>query len=314
MDKLKNIPAIYYSNLERRKGRKLYMESQFKKFNLKYKRIGLPSLPCKISEEFLNSLIGTYSESSSLWANWCASFIIEFLYQWYTETKEDSLIYMEDDYDLSLIEYWHFSWNELTNHLPYDWDIVLLGFESPDIIPFYLHPTKQQYSLGPVLINRVHVEKILNIFYFDGKFKFDNKVGNAIYIDNNSNLGDGKTYSDTSGTMDYFLTQTGCSYSLPLLQNNPYFAGRTSGEGYDNKSLWTPKITFVKCYEAYKDWWLYDRNKFSLNEFFTYNKENDILMQRDITRWNDDYFYKLSLKEREKYIDLEILNKSTGVE
>lgn len=310
MDNLKGIPTIYYSNLHRRKGRKLYMESQFKKYNLPYYRIGLPTLPCEISQEFLDRLIGTYSESSCLWASWCGSFIIEFLYEWFTETKEQTLIYMEDDYDLSLIERWHFTWDQLIDYLPYDWDIILLGFESPDIIPFHLHPTRSEYSLGPLMFNRNHVEKILDLHYFDGKFKFDNTIANSIYIDRDSGIDDGKTYVDTSGTMDYFFTQTGCSYSIPLLQNNPYFAGGSSGENHDGNGKWFPKITFVQCYEAYKDWWTYDRDLFSLDEFFTYGKDTDILMQRDITRWDHKYFYDLSLREREKYLNLESMNKS----
>ena len=55
----------------------------------------------------------------------------------------------------------------------------------------------------------------------------------------------------------------------------------------------------MKCYEAYHEWWSNDRDKFTLDEFFTYGKDNDILMQRDISRWDDKYFYDLAMKNNE---------------
>ena len=61
--------------------------------------------------------------------------MFDFFEEWLT-TGEDYLLFMEDDYDLSLMNKWHFTWDEFMSRVPYDWDSIQLGFESPDIIPF----------------------------------------------------------------------------------------------------------------------------------------------------------------------------------
>ena len=173
-----------------------------------------------------------------------------------------------------------------------------LGFETPYVIPFYLHPTKPEYSLGASLLNRDYIKKLLSLHYPNGKFKFDYNIANAIYIDRDSGIHDGLRYEGTSGGPDYFINQSGCGYSLPLIPINPYFTG-ISHIGVLEKRSWEPKLSFVKCYEAYHEWWCYDRDKFTLDDFFTYNKDTDVLMERDISRWNDKYFHDLAIRKNE---------------
>ena len=62
---------------------------------------------------------------------------LEMIRHWLNNTNDKYLILMEDDYDLDLIEYWHFDWKTLMNHLPYDWDCIQLGFESQEYISFF---------------------------------------------------------------------------------------------------------------------------------------------------------------------------------
>jgi len=306
MDKLKGIPTVYYTNLDRRHDRKQYMEDQFKKYEIPFVRVVLPPITWinNPPKEFLDLLTGNYTSRSSMLGIWLSSHVIQFFNDWINETNDPYLIYMEDDYDLSLIDRWHFTWNELMERLPYDWDNVLLGFESPDIIPFYLHPTSHKYSLGPCLLRREYLKKLIGLFFVNNKFKFDHIIRNDIYIDRETLVGDNKTYEMIGGSADYFVIQSGNSYSLPLLLNNPYFQGLNT-EKINGDNEWFPKLSFVKSWEAYYDWWTYDRDKFTLDDFFTYGKDNDILMQRDITRWDDKYFYHVGMKHRKKYAQYE---------
>ena len=76
---------------------------------------------------------------------------VEMIKNWLDTTNEEYLILMEDDYDLSLIEYWNFDWEYLMNHIPENWDCIQLGFENNVAIPFFLHPTHDSYGFGTLL-------------------------------------------------------------------------------------------------------------------------------------------------------------------
>lgn len=296
---MKYFPHVYYFNVNHYVERKKYMESQFQKLELSYTRISMQKpADNRLFDWYWDNLIGSYSEETSHYINLYSAEIFKFFNQWVNQTNEDYLIIMEDDYDLSLLKYWHFEWEDLMERLPYDWDCIQLGFETSSTISFYLHPTKSDYSLGASLLNRDYIKKLLSLHYPNSKFKFDYNIANAIYIDRESGIHDGFKYINTSGGPDYFINQSGCSYSLPLIPINPYFTG-ISHTGTFQKYLWKPKLSFVKCYEAYHEWWKNDRDNFSLDDFFTYGKNNDVLMERDISRWDDKYFYDLAMKNNE---------------
>jgi len=298
---LDNFPIIYYTNVDRKFKRKQYMENQFKTFGLKFNRIEMLSCPKDgPPKDFLNKLSGSYSKDTCQWINWYASLIFTFFEEWILTTTDPFFIFMEDDYDLSLMPLWHFKWEEFMDRLPYDWDCIQLGFETPYKIPFYLHPTQPEYSLGASLLKREYVEKLLDLHFFGGKFKFDYNISNSFYLDRNSGIHDNKNYDGTSGGPDYYINQSGNCYSIPLIPINPYFAG-ISHQGPFGELSWNPKLSFVKCYEAYYEWWHHDRDNFTLDEFFTYGKDNDILMERNIRRWDNKYFYDKALEKRLNY-------------
>ena len=87
---------------------------------------------------------------------------------------------MEDYYDFSFIEYWHFDWRYLMNRIPYDWDSIQMSFENPTIIPCFLHPILSGHGVGASLINRKYVEKLLSLHYKDGKFDLSKKIPKVV--------------------------------------------------------------------------------------------------------------------------------------
>lgn len=296
---MNGFPHIYYTNVDRKTDRKKYMESQFDSLGWAYTRLEMLSAPSDgPPKNFLDNLIGNYPDNCSQWINWYGSLLFDFFEEW-LKKDEDYLLFMEDDYDLSLVKKWHFTWDEFMDRIPYDWDCIQLGFESPDVVPFYLHPTRSDYSLGPCLMRREYVEKLVNFHKPSGKYKFDYTIANHIYINRESGIHDGLEYAATSGGPDYYLNQSGRSYSIPLIPINPYFAG-VSHQGPFGKLDWEPKLSFVKCYEAYHEWWNNDRDKFTLDDFFTYSKKSDVLMERDISKWDDKYFYDLAVNNAKR--------------
>lgn len=260
-DKLKGLPTIYYVNLDHRNDRREYMESQFDHWKISnFKRISATKyLSSEFSEWkhllFDKDILGPAAIGDSITH-------IEMIKNWLETTSEQYLIIMEDDYDLSLIEYWNFDWDYLMNNIPENWDCIQLGYENIDILFFYLHPVHHNHGFGPCLINRDYAKKLLKLHYIDGKFKLNLKT---------SNLRHKKIY----GMVDAFILEGGKTYSMPLITNNPDLGSDIDLEG-------KPKGWFEECRDLYYNWWQNEHHKFTLEEFFTYAKSNDHAMIRNV--------------------------------
>ena len=158
---------------------------------------------------------------------------------------------MEDDFDLNLIEYWHFNWEYLMSNIPYDWDCIQLGYTTGGYVRFFLCPKLTDSFWGPILINRHFAEKLINLHYFKEKYMLIRKYGHHPF-----NTG----YRVVS--LDSFIPFLGKTYQLPLITQNPYLDE-------------IPKQHHFLCKDIYYDWWQNDRDKYSLKDFFSYGKSND---------------------------------------
>ena len=119
---MNGFPHIYYTNVDRKIDRKKYMESQFDSLGWAYTRLEMLSCPKDgPPKNFLDNLIGNYPDNCSQWSNWYGSLLFDFFEEW-LKKDEDYLLFMEDDYDLSLVKKWHFTWDEFMDRMPYDWD------------------------------------------------------------------------------------------------------------------------------------------------------------------------------------------------
>lgn len=256
-DKLKGIPSIYYLNLDSESDRRRYMEKQFEKWNL--------TNVTRFSGS--NYLVDNYDDWKDIlhfpqmikerYHRLMASITLstlEIIRHWLETTDEKHLILFEDDYDLNLIDYWHFDWEYLMNSLPYDWDCIQLGYESWDKIKFYLHPKDETGAYGPILINRHFAQKLINLHYVKDKYMLIRKYG---------------TYPFNSGyrvvSLDGFIPFLGKTYQLPLITQNPYLDK-------------VPKKHHFICRDLYYWWWKNKRDEFTLDEFFSYGKQNDYAM------------------------------------
>ena len=175
--------------------------------------------------------------------------------EWLSTSTAPWLCLMEDDYDLNLIQYWNFNWDYLMNRVPYDWDCLQIGFESTKFIPFFLHPKLNHSYFGPVILQRDYIEKILDLHSSGDKWRFLGKIGD-------------NKFNSTGATVDYFIGHTGRTYSIPLITTNDKL---TSGEN----SVTINRIHHTKSRNAYYHWWAKEHKKFSLDDFFTYGKDND---------------------------------------
>ena len=46
--------------------------------------------------------------------------------------------------------------------------------------------------------------------------------------------------------------------------------------------------------------WAPEKDKFTLDDFFTYSKKSDVLMERNISKWDDKYFYNLAVNNAKR--------------
>jgi len=260
-DKLKGLPTIYYVNLDHRTDRRDYMESQFDYWKISnFHRISATKYLSTEDYKWQHLVLDENLKiASSLVANSITH--IEMIKHWLETTDEEYLIIMEDDYDLSLIEYWNFDWNYLMNNIPANWDCIQLGFENQEIIMFYLHPCQKNSGFGPCLINRHYAEKLVKIHFINDKFK----------LITSSNI----TLKHYYASIDWWILEDGLTYSIPLITTSPNLGSDAHHSG--NAPPW-----FEECRRLYYDWWQNEHHKFTLEEFFTYGKPNDHAMIRKL--------------------------------
>lgn len=252
-DKLSGIPSIYYLNLESKLDRRRYMEKQFENWNLhNVTRFSGSKYLAKNYDDWKNvlHLPDRIPERHRLMASITLS-LLETIKYWLETTDEKHLILMEDDFDLNLIEHWHFNWEYLMSNIPYDWDCIQLGYTTSGYVRFFLCPKLTDSFWGPILINRHFAEKLINLHYFKEKYMLIRKYGHHPF-----NTG----YRVVS--LDSFIPFLGKTYQLPLITQNPYLDE-------------IPKQHHFLCKDIYYDWWQNDRDKYSLQDFFSYGKQND---------------------------------------
>lgn len=257
-NKLKGLPTIYYVNLDHRSDRREYMESQFDHWKIKnYHRISSSKYLSSKDYEWQHLLLDDQLNFGSAQVGNSITHL-EMIKNWLKTTDDEYMIMMEDDYDLSLIEYWNFDWEYLMNKIPKNWDCIQLGFENDDLIPFFLHPLHPNHGFGPCLINRSYAEKLIRLHCFGDKFKLN--------IQSNDDK-----YKNIYGMVDCFLIESGKTYSIPLITTNVNF-----GSDYDLEGR--VREWHEECRDLYHYWWKNEHHKFTLDEFFSYNKSNDMKM------------------------------------
>jgi hypothetical protein len=255
-NKLKGLPTVYYLNLDKALERREWMETQFDRWEIKnFKRFSGSNMTSENFDDWKNLLFKPELYKKKSYRKIAVTIsTLEMIRYWLENTNEKYLILFEDDYDLNLIEYWHFDWEYLMNNIPYDWDCIQLGFESNHYLSFFLHPKTYHSYYGPILINRHFAEKLLKINSIDGKYFLLRKYGKSP---------DSTRYKCLS--IDHFLVNNGKSYQIPLITQKPF------------PDEW-PKYHHIVSRDYYYWWWMTQRDQYSLEDFFTYGKKNDFDM------------------------------------
>ena len=273
-DKLKGIPPIILATIDERPDRQEYAEIQYDYWGItNYTKVSGSKYQLSTYEDWKDLVILNPFEDYHRKNHHIAEISITLAHlinikNWLETSNDPYVMIMEDDYDLSFIDYWHFDWEYLMNNIPYDWDCIQMTFENEECMPCFLHPILSGHDTGASLINRRYAEKIISLHYKDGKFDLSQKISNYKWSGQGIKTFEGLGMPNF--TTDYFLGHNGKTYCIPLFSVNPNF-----GSWAQNIDRREERVDLDFSYKACKRWWTELRDEYTLEEFFTYGKPND---------------------------------------
>lgn len=176
-EKLKNFPSINFPSLKTSEARRDNMVNQFMKY-------GLTKNNCLITEPYekikQNYKIHCWFTDSGF-SDYCSHGIniafLTLIKHWYDMAEEEYAIFVDDDTDISTIDYWSFTWDEFVANLPKDWECVQLLRENHwdgdtyikygiEEIPSLSLKLKRWDDYGSFfMMKRSHAKKILDRHY-----------------------------------------------------------------------------------------------------------------------------------------------------
>jgi GR25 family glycosyltransferase involved in LPS biosynthesis len=173
--KLENFGPLYCINLDGQPERWKYMESQFKYWKIEdYTRISAYDG----REDDLSDIIkGKYPEMMSSGEIGCVTSHLKAINYWYNNSDSPYAIIMEDDCDLSVVNYWNFTWKDFISKVPYCWDVIQLAIICTGDIHVQIHNRfVNDFSTACYVITRHHAKKLLDFHTRGEKYKLDNGV------------------------------------------------------------------------------------------------------------------------------------------
>ena len=172
--KLKGMPPIYYLNLDGQEDRKIYMENQFKYWQIEdYTRI---SAYDGRDDDLSDIIAGRYPDNMSSGEIGCTTSHLKALTK-FLETDAPCAVIMEDDVDLQLVKYWDFSWKDFYGLIPYDYDVIQLAIICTGSLHVALHKRfVNDFSTAAYMITRRHAQKLVDYHVRKNKYKIDQGV------------------------------------------------------------------------------------------------------------------------------------------
>jgi len=174
MNPLLGLPPLYYINLDRRVDRRQHMETMLSSAGIEGTRISATD-----GSQPLGDLIDMPNGFSiRLTPNEMACTIshLRAIHTWLTTSDSDCALICEDDLSFETVEHWPFTWTDLTDSLPYYWEIIQLSIiylPGQEMI-VNLHPrTVYDFGAACYLIKRSYAERLMSYYWVANKWKLD---------------------------------------------------------------------------------------------------------------------------------------------
>ena len=176
--KAKNLPKIFYINLDDHDERRKYMETQFGYWGIEnYERIS--AYDGRGDNDLGEILKGKYPGTMTSGEVGCVTSHLKAMKQWLetSEPTEKYCLVMEDDCDISTMTYWGFTWREFVSSLPYHWDVIQLAVINPIEVNMRLHHRfVNDFSTACYLITRRHAQKLVDMHCRGKYYQLDQDV------------------------------------------------------------------------------------------------------------------------------------------
>ena len=254
--KLKNIPHVYWLNLDADEDRRQYMENQFKYWEIEnHTRIsGYDGR----EDDVACHLKGIMPEMVNQGELGCCMSHLKAIKEFYENSDANYCLILEDDVNLTLAKYWGFTWPEFFSQIPYDWDCVQLTTICTGDIHVKLHlKFINDFSAAFYMITRHHATKVLKHHDRNGKWKLDQGV---------------KTRAVSEDT----ILESGKTFTMPIFLYNPAFGSDIHAEHIN--------IFHEQPHKVVLEWWQTEGIHINLEEYMDYNpyllrvaeKSNDV--------------------------------------
>ena len=191
--KIKELPPIYWLNLENDTHRREYMEKQFEYWEIK-NHTRIVGYDGRI-DDVCQHIVGAAPDQVTTSELGCCMSHLKAIKYFYEETDDDYCLIFEDDVVLDLIKDWNFTWKDFFAKLPYNWDCVQLTTICTGNIHVCIHHHFiNDFSAAAYLITRHHASKIVKNHVRGKKFKLNNGI-KPRPVSEDTIFGSGLTYS-----------------------------------------------------------------------------------------------------------------------
>jgi GR25 family glycosyltransferase involved in LPS biosynthesis len=241
--KFKNIPPIYYLNLDGQPERKQYMEEQFKYWEIEnYTRI---SAYDGRTDDLSDIISGRYPDNMTSGEIGCTTSHLKAIKHWIETSDSQCAIFVEDDVDLQIARYWDFTWKDFQSLVPYDYDVVQLAIICTGPLHVKLHRRfVNDFSTAAYMITRHHAEKLLKFHIRNEKYKLDNG-------------------SKPRAVADDLIYNSGNTFSIPLFLYKIALGSSIHPEHVD--------IFHKSSHDGLVDFWSQNGAKMNIRELMDYD-------------------------------------------
>ena len=246
--KLKSIPHVYYINLDGQPERKIYMETQFKHWEIEnYTRI---SAYDGRDDDLSDIIKGRYPEDMTSGEIGCTTSHLKAIKHWIDTSDSPYAVIMEDDVSVDIASYWNFTWNNFIAKAPYDWDVIQLAVICTGDIHVKLHKRfVNDFSTACYIITRHHAEKLIRFHCrggYTGKqtYKLDNGV-------------------KPRAVADDLIYNSGNTYTIPLFLYRIQLGSSIHPEHID--------VFHKNSHQALSNFWQQQGCNFDINDLMHYD-------------------------------------------
>ena len=175
MDKFAGLPPIYYINLDGEPNRAESLENQFKEFEIEnFTRI---SAYDGREDDLSDILKGRYPKNLTSGEVGCTTSHLKALKYYLDNSDSPCALIMEDDCDISTVNYWNFNWSDFYRARPYAYDVIQLAVINPAQVHLKMHRRfVNDFSTACYLITRHHAQKLIDLHCRGDKYKLDQNV------------------------------------------------------------------------------------------------------------------------------------------